>query len=101
LGTTQLYNQTLVYNHKRHGQFKLGGRTYDFRVKHRFPEELSMEFLWVDCLNNLDELAEDQDAIVRNARKSLDRFDSPALRQALAEYGSAATRRLTRDWFDA
>jgi hypothetical protein len=55
----------------------------------------------VDCLNNLDELAEDQDAVVRNARKSLDRFDSPALRQALDDYGSAATRRLVRDWFDA
>ncbi|MFZ4539988.1 hypothetical protein [Propionivibrio sp.] len=101
LGTTQLYNQTLVYNHKRHGQFRLGNRTYDFRVKHRFPEELSMEFLWVDCLNNLDELAEDQDAFVRNARKSLDRFDRSALRQALADYGSATTRRLVRDWFDA
>lgn len=37
LGTTQLYNKTVVYNHKRHGQFKLGNRTYDFRVKHRFP----------------------------------------------------------------
>ena len=25
LGTTQLYNETLVYNHKRHGTFKVGG----------------------------------------------------------------------------
>lgn len=100
LGTTQLYNQTRVYNHKRHGQFTLGNRTYDFRVKHRFPDALSIEFLWVDCLNNLNELAEDPDAIVRNARKSLDRFDSPALHLALTEYGSAATLRLVRDWFD-
>jgi hypothetical protein len=100
LGTTQLYNKTLVYNHKRHGLFRLDNREFDFRVKHRFPAALSMEFLWVDCLNNLDELAEDQDVIVPNARKSLDRFDSPALREALAEYGSAATRRLVRGWFD-
>lgn len=101
LGTTQLYNKTLVYNHKRHGLFRLDNREYDFRVKHRFPEELSVEFLWIDCLNNLDELAEDQDVIVRNARKSLDRFDSPALREALVDYGSAATRRMVRSWFDA
>lgn len=101
LGTTQLYNQTLVYNHKRHGIFRLGGREFDFRVKHRFPAELSMEFLWVDCLNNLDELAEDREVILPNARKSLDRFDGAALRQALADYGSAATRRLVRGWFDA
>jgi hypothetical protein len=26
LGTTQLYNRTLVYNHKRHGVFRLGNR---------------------------------------------------------------------------
>ena len=24
VGTTQLYNETVVYNHKRHGRFKLG-----------------------------------------------------------------------------
>lgn len=101
LGTTQLYNQTLVYNHKRHGRFMLGNRHYDFRVKHRFPESLSTEFLWVDCLNNLDDLAEDPENILLNARNSLDRYDSPALRQALADYGSAATRRRVRDWFGA
>ncbi len=99
LGTTQLYNQTFVYNHKRHGRIKLNGRYYDFRIKHRFPESLNMEFLWVDCLNNLDDLAEDPEAIVRSAQRSLDRYDSPALRQALADYGSAATRRLVRPWF--
>jgi hypothetical protein len=99
LGTTQLYNQTLVYNHKRHGRFTLGNRSFDFRVKHRFPGSLSTEFLWVDCLNNLDDLAEDPETILRNARNSLDRFDRSALRQALADYGSAATRRLVRDWF--
>jgi hypothetical protein len=100
LGTTQLYNQTMVYNHKRHGCFLLNNRQYDFRVKHRFPEALSMEFLWVDCLNNLDELAEDPEAILRNARNSLDHYDSPTLRQALDDYGSVATRRLVRDWFE-
>ncbi|HRI32836.1 MAG TPA: hypothetical protein PLD02_03715, partial [Saprospiraceae bacterium] len=25
VGTTQLYNKRVVYNHKRHGEFKLGG----------------------------------------------------------------------------
>jgi len=59
LGTTQLYNKTIVYNHKRHGQFRLGKRTYDFRVKHRFPKpfQVTPEFLLVDMLNNLAELA--------------------------------------------
>ena len=57
LGTTQLYNRTLVYNHKRHGVFRLGNRQFDFRVKPRFPKKLSLEFLYVDLLNNLEELA--------------------------------------------
>jgi hypothetical protein len=54
LGTTQLYNSTLVYNHKRHGVFKLGNRQFHFRVKPRFPKKLTPEFLYVDLLNNLD-----------------------------------------------
>ena len=31
VGTTQLYNETVVYNRKRHGRFTLAGRAYDFR----------------------------------------------------------------------
>lgn len=40
LGTTQLYNRRVVYNHKRHGKFVRGGRTYDFRVKPHFPRQV-------------------------------------------------------------
>src|SRR5262245_61663037 len=45
VGTTQLYDKTVVYNHKRHGEFSLGGRTFDFRVKPSFPRKLTTEFL--------------------------------------------------------
>lgn len=30
VGTTQLYNTRRVYNHKRHGEFKLGNRSFQF-----------------------------------------------------------------------
>ncbi len=30
LGTTQLYNKRVVYNHKRHGEVDLDGRTFFF-----------------------------------------------------------------------
>ena len=56
LGTSQLYNKTLVYNHKRHGLFSFGNRQFDFRVKPRFPKKLTPEFLLVDAINNLDDL---------------------------------------------
>src|SRR5580698_10629757 len=36
VGTTQLYDKTVVYNHKRHGAFALGGRKFTFRAKPSF-----------------------------------------------------------------
>ena len=98
LGTTQLYNSTLVYNHKRHGVFKLGNRAFDFRVKHRFPKKLTPEFLYVDLLNNLEELAEDRDAVLSQARNKLMSFNQPRLQEALNSYGNMATRKRVREW---
>ncbi len=61
LGTTQLYSKTVVYNHKRHGTFALAGFEFDFRDKPRFPsrKQVNREYLLVDMLNNLTDLAED------------------------------------------
>ena len=98
LGTTQLYNRTLVYNHKRHGVFKLGNRQFDFRMKPRFPKKLTPEFLYVDLLNNLDDLAEDRDAVLRQAQGKLPSFDRARLQRALDSFGTVATRKRVREW---
>jgi hypothetical protein len=98
LGATQLYNRTWVYNHKRHGVFKLGNRQYDFRVKPRFPKKLTPEFLYVDMLNNLDELAEDRDAVLLQARRKESSFDPVKLRRDVEQYANAATRRRFQEW---
>ncbi len=98
LGTTQLYNKTLVYNHKRHGIFRLGNRRFDFRVKPRFPKKLSAEFLYVDLLNNLDELAEDREAVLKQARSRSSLFDPVQLQAAADRYGNMATRKRLREW---
>lgn len=102
LGTTQLYNKTIVYNHKRHGKFRLGNREYDFRVKHRFPlpNQVTSEYLLVDMFNNLDELAEDKDQVLAIARRKLAEFNARKLQKALQDYGSAATRRLMKSWLN-
>jgi len=100
LGTTQLYNRTLVYNHKRHGVFRLGNRQFDFRVKPRFPKKLSREFLYVDLLNNLEELAEDRDLVLSQARSKLPSFDMDRLQNAIESYGNMATRKRFRKWID-
>lgn len=102
LGMTQLYNKTIVYNHKRHGKFRLGNREFDFRVKHRFPltNQVTSEYLLVDMLNNLDELAEDEDQVLAIARRKLAQFDTKKLQKSLQDYGSAATRRLMKSWLN-
>ena len=100
LGTTQLYNRTLVYNHKRHGVFQLGKRQFDFRVKPRFPKMLTSEFLYVDLLNNLDELAEDRKAVLEQALLKLPHLDSVRLQKAAKSFGNLATRKRLREWAD-
>ena len=98
LGTTQLYNRTLVYNHKRHGVFALGNRQFDCRVKPRFPKKLTPEFLFVDMLNNLDELSEDKQLVLAEAQSKAVQFDRLHLLRALASYGSMATKKRMAGW---
>ncbi len=101
IGTTQLYNSTLIYNHKRHGVFTLGNREFNFKVKPRFPKKLSAEFLFVDLLNNLNELAEDQDEVLRHARSRLPELNSARLGDAIQSYGSVATKKRIESWLNA
>ena len=100
LGTTQLYNTTVVYNHKRHGKFKLAGLEFDFREKPSFPtaRQVNREFLLVDMLNNLDYLAEDSQAVLKSIQAKLNSFDILLLQKAIKAYGSARTRRFFNDW---
>jgi hypothetical protein len=60
-------------------------------VKPRFPKKLTPEFLYVDLLNNLGELAEDHDAVLSQARNKLMSFNQPRLQAALGNYGNMAT----------
>lgn len=93
LGTTQLYDKTVVYNHKRHGTFSLGGRTFDFRVKPTFPRKLSREFLLVDLVNNVDQLAEDKDDVLNRVKQQAVQFDTTRLRRCARNYGNVHTRK--------
>jgi hypothetical protein len=94
VGTTQLYNQRTVYNHKRHGKFKLGNRTFDFQVKHHFPERLTPEFLLVDLAGNLDKLAEDQLQVQTKVMSKAWHMNKVELRHALDQYGNGKAKRL-------
>jgi hypothetical protein len=96
LGLTQLYNTTWVYNHKRHGELVLNSKKLQFKLKSAFPDTLSREFLVIDLLNNLDELAEDQEQIIKSFQKNIDRFETLELMKMAQQYGSGATKKLLK-----
>ena len=93
VGTTQLYNETVVYNNKRHGRFKLGGRVFDFRLKPHFPRSLSEEFLLVDLVNNLDQLAENREKVLGRLKEKTASVDRKALSKAVRDYGGVRARK--------
>jgi hypothetical protein len=94
VGTTQLYNQKIIYNHKRHGDFNLGGKTFSFRVKPHFPNKVTQEFLIVDLLNNIDQLAEDSKEVVSKVQSKAKTMDTKKLKKTLQEYGSMKTKKI-------
>ena len=93
VGTTQLYDKTVVYNRKRHGRFSLGGRTFDFRVKSSFPSKLTREFLLVDLVNNLDQLAESKEEVLSRVRERAALYDGRRLQRAAREYGNVRAQK--------
>ena len=92
-GTTQLYNYQVVYNHKRHGRFELGGQIFDFHRKPRYPKKATTEFLLVDLVNNLEQLAEDRPAILVKLQAKLPEMDSKRLRSAIKLFAKVSTRK--------
>ena len=94
VGTTQLYDKTVVYNRKRHGDFQFGGRKFAFRVKPAFPKSLTKEFLLVDLVNNVDQLAEAKDEVLKRVIERAAASDASRLRRAVREYGNERTKKL-------
>jgi hypothetical protein len=91
-----IYDKTVVYNHKRHGEFSLGGRKFEFRYKPTFPSKLSPEFLLVDLVNNLAQLAESREEVLARVKKKAASYDAPRLQRAARDYGNVSTRKFFR-----
>jgi hypothetical protein len=96
LGLTQLYNTTWVYNHKRKGEFQLNGKTFEFKLKSTFPKTVSKEYFLVDLLNNLENLAENQQQVAEKLPAILHSFDTDALVQVTQQYGTGKTKRILK-----
>lgn len=94
LGTTQLYNSNIVYNHHRSDEVILGNKKFLFRKKTSFPKKLTAEYLLVDLVNNLDQLAEDLPHLLEKIQLKVKHLDKKALEQNADKYGSAKTRKI-------
>ncbi|MNK21259.1 hypothetical protein D3C87_395120 [compost metagenome] len=94
VGTTQLYNKRVVYNHKRHGEFELGGTRFSFVAKPRFPKKATPEFLLVDLVNNIGNLAEDPELMMRQVQSRALSMDAVKLKQAVRSYGGVKAKKI-------
>ncbi|MBI4064193.1 MAG: hypothetical protein HY401_07835 [Elusimicrobia bacterium] len=97
LGLTQMHNHTLVYNHRRAGDFRLGGHRFKFRLVPAYPKALTKEYLLVDLLNNLRKLPDDVDAVRRNLQSHLNEFDRKKVLEYAELYGNPAAKRTLRE----
>lgn len=92
VGTTQLHNKRVVYNHKRHGEFTLGGKSFTFIAKHRFPKKATTEFLLVDLVNNIEKLAEDSEFVLKNVAQKVMSMDLKKVKRTALTFGSVRTK---------
>jgi hypothetical protein len=76
IGTTQLYNHLIVYNHKRSGRVELGHQVFEFRKRTYFPKLVTPEFLLKELTACLPDMAEDRAAVLANARARLAELQS-------------------------
>lgn len=97
LGGTQLFALPLVYNRKRSGVFRLGGRAFRLR-RVRFPEPTCPEWFAIDLLENLGPMCLDAAEAEAHltARLRDGAFSGERLRQMSEEFGTKATQALVR-----
>lgn len=103
LGTTQLYNEKLVYNHKRDGRLTIGGRKFYFIKSRKFPKKKmagSEEFMLVDLVNNLHLLAEDEQQLRLRVQEKTKRLDQKQLMRQVVKYGCKRTQKFFMQFLD-
>jgi hypothetical protein len=93
VGTTQLYNEVLVYNSKRDGHHVLNGRSFFFIKRPYFPTKPTEEFLLVDLLNNLHLLAEDKELLLANVAKKAASLSQSQLLKAVQKCGGVRAKK--------
>lgn len=96
LGLTQLKNEVVVYNHKRHETVLLSGREFHFkRPNNLFPNKLTKEFLLLDLMNNLKYVGEPEAALKDKVVRAVlaDKFNMELLLNLVNKYGKVGTKK--------
>jgi hypothetical protein len=92
-----MFAHPLVYNRKRSGLFRLGGRT--FRLSRtRFPDQPGSEWFVVDLLENLGTACLDPSEVEKRLAERIEKgaFSPNLLLEMATEYGTRATLALVR-----
>ncbi len=76
-----------------HAVFGLKQLGLTFERRFNVPRQLSPEFLLVDLVNELDQLAEDQDAVLSRVREKAKQMEPRKLSRAVSLYGKSSTRK--------
>lgn len=93
LGSTQLYNSRIVFNRKRTGQLTVAGRAYSFKLWREAPKALTEEFLVVELLNRINELAEDRESLLKKLQEKLPTYNRAKLHKAASRFGTLSTQK--------
>jgi len=97
VGLTQMVNATMIYNRKRAGKFVLGGRTFEFKRPVNYPSKMTKEFLYVDLLNNFEDLPERPENLEILLKKRLMEVSSKKLERCARFYGKTRTQKMLRE----
>lgn len=95
LGATGVFATPLVYNTKRSGRFKLGGREFLLR-RVAFPDNPPREWFVVDLLEHADQAGVARSNVAVALTRALGRgdFDRARLRDMAKRYGTKVTQAL-------
>lgn len=94
VGLTQMVNATMVYNRKRVGKFLLDGTVYEFKRPGNYPARATDEYLYVDLLNNFEDLPERPDNFETLLKKKLKTVSQTKLAKYASLYGKMKTQKM-------
>ncbi len=70
-------------------------------MKYRFPKKLTPEFLLVDLVDNLDQVAEERDKVLEGVKSKLPELDPQRLQSVIKRFAKISTQKFFKEtWAD-